>query len=256
MEELFEKKQIWTQDEVAQIKHNLLNGLMGVRTPEAVEAALTYAALLNSTGINNSNYPVFLKVLSIRNGHVIDALLGTRDPFLFMSSIQPNHFIVASCFSFLTKYQPSEIYSKTLAIILGVLQTAYNSPLDGYHIYPPTISDMNSLGKHLIEDKGQDDLLNRSILDLLDKISELEGQGIDEDMEDLAVHSHNIRNNFFDSNKRLVDVIPAVLLKTEPNLDPEIQPRNRVDLSAAKGNGKNKLETAPKTGKKKKTPKQ
>lgn len=235
MKELFEKKQTWSQEEIASIEYALLKGLMGCRTTEAVESAMTYAAYLNSIGITSSNYPVFLKILGIRNHHVIDSLLGTRDPFLFMSSIQPNYFIVASCFSFLAKYHPAEIYSKTLGIILGVFQSTYNTPLDGYNIYPPTISDISSLGKHLIEEKGQDDLLNRSILDVLDKISELEGVGADEEMEDLAVHAHNIRNNFFDSTKRLVDVIPSVLLKTEPKLDPEVQPRNFVALAEAEG---------------------
>jgi hypothetical protein len=233
MKELFEKKQTYTKEDIARIEYNLLMGLSGVRTTEAVEAAITYARFLNSVGINNSNYPVFLKVLGIRNGHVIDALLGTRDPFLFMSSIQPNYFIVATCFSFLARYHTGEIYSKSLGIILGVFQATFNTPLDGYKIYPPTIADINSLGKHLIEDKGQDDLLNRSILDILDKLSELEGLGIDEDMEDLAVHAHNIRNNFFDSTKRLVDVIPEVLLRTEPNLDKEIEPRKLAKLAQA-----------------------
>jgi len=242
MKELFEKKQSYTKQDIARIEYNLLLGLMGVRSQEAVESAITYAKYLNSVGINNSNYPVFLKVLGVRNGHVIDALLGTRDPFLFMSSIQPNYFIVATCFSFLARYHTGEIYSKTLGIILGVFQAAYNSPLDGYKIYPPTIADVNSLGKHLIEEKGQDDLLNRSILDILDKISELEGQGIDEDMEDLAVHAHNIRNNFYDTTKRLVDVIPDVLLKTEPNLDKEIQPRKLVPLKEAEKGTKGKEE--------------
>lgn len=233
MKELFEKKQAYSKEDIAAIEYTLLKGFMGVRSTEAVEAAMTYANYMNSVGITSSNYPIFLKVLGVRNHHVIDALLGTRDPFLFMSSIQPNYFIVATCFSFLAKYHPAEIYSKTLGIILGVFQATYNNPLDGYKIYPPTIADINSLGKHLIEEKGQDDLLNRSILDILDKISDLEGQNIDEEMEDLAVHSHNIRNNFFDSTKRLVDIIPDVILKTEPNLDPEINPRKRVALSEA-----------------------
>ena len=251
MKELFEKKQSYTKDDIARIEHNLLLGLMGVRTQEAVEAAITYAKFLNSTGINNSNYAVFLKVLGVKNGHVIDALLGTRDPFLFMSSIQPNYFIVATCFSFLARYHTGEIYSKTLGIILGVFQATYNSPLDGYKIYPPTIADINSLGKHLIEEKGQDDLLNRSILDILDKISELEGQNIDEDMEDLAVHAHNIRNNFFDTTKRLIEVIPEVLLKTEPNLDKEIQPRKLVPLKSSerKSSGETKDEPEKKSKK-------
>ncbi|HUX39697.1 MAG TPA: hypothetical protein VMV83_00910 [Rectinemataceae bacterium] len=235
MEELFEKKQDWTENEVQRIEYSLLKGVLGTRSPEAVEAAITYASYLNFTGITNGNYPVFLNILTVRNHHVIDALLGTRDPFLFMSSIQPNYFIVATCFSILTKYRKGEIYPKTLGIILGVYQATYNSPLDGYRIYPPSVADVNALGKHLNEEKGQDDLLNRSILDILDKLSSLEGQNVDEDMEDLAVHAHNIRNNFFDSTKRLVDVIPEVLLRPEPNLDKDVQPRKRVPLAEAEG---------------------
>jgi hypothetical protein len=233
MKELFDKKQSWSRQEIAQIEYNLLRGLMGVRTTEAVEAAITYARFIHSVGITNMNYPVFLKILGVNNHYVIDALLGDRDPFLFMSSIQPNYFIVASCFSFLAKYRTGEIYSKTLGIILGVFQATYSNPLDGYKIYPPSIADVNSLGKHLIEEKGQDDLLNRSILDLLDKLSELEGQGKDEYMEDVSVHAHNIRNNFFDSTKRLVDTIPDVLLKKEANLDHEIGPRKSLPLEEA-----------------------
>ncbi len=238
MKELFEKKESWTQQDIASIEYSLLQGVMGVRTQEAVEAAMTYANYLNSIGITNGNYPIFLKVLGVRNHHVIDSLLGTRDPFLFMSSIQPNYFIVATCFSFLAKYHPAEIYSKTLGIILGVFQATYNNPLDGYNIYAPTIADINSLGKHLIEEKGQDDLLNRSILDILDKISELEGQNRDEEMEDLAVHAHNIRNNFFDSTKKLVQVIPNVLLRTEDKLDPQIEPREQKPQAQVEGKGK------------------
>jgi hypothetical protein len=255
MKELFEKKQSWNTQEIASIEYSLLRGIMGCRTTEAVEAAMTYAHYLNSIGITNSNYPVFLKVLGVRNHNVIDSLLGTRDPFLFLSSIQPNFFIVATCFSFLAKYHPDEIYSKTLGIILGVFQATYNSPLDGYNIYPPSIADINSLGKHLIEEKGQDDLLNRSILDILDKVSELEGQGTNEEMEDLAVHSHNIRNNFYDSTKNLVAVIPDVLLKTEVNLDAEVEPRSRGALSQVEKAEPKVSGEKPKTEAKKKDPK-
>jgi hypothetical protein len=226
--ELYEKKESWTDEQIFQIEYGLLHGLMGCRTTEAVEGAMTYAKYLNSVGITNANYPIFLKVLTTRNHYVIDSLLGTRDPFLFMSSIQPNYFIVATCFSILAKYLKGEIYPKTLGIILGVFQATYNTPTDGYNIYPPSIADINSLGKHLVEDRGQDDLLNRSILDILDKTSALEGLNVNEDMEDLAIHSHNIRNNFFDAVKQLVEVIPEVLLRQEPNMEKDVEPRKQV----------------------------
>lgn len=236
MLELYEKKESWTTEQIFSIEYNLLRGIMGCRTTEAVEASMTYSKFLNSVGITNANYPIFLKVLTTRNHHVIDSLLGTRDPFLFMSSIQPNYFIVATCFSILAKYLKGEIYPKTLGIILGVFQATYNTPLDGYKIYPPSIADINGLGKHLVEEKGQDDLLNRSILDILDKMSALEGLNVDEDMEDLAIHSHNIRNNFFDAVKQLVEVIPEVLLRQEPNMEKDVEPRQQVPTAEAERN--------------------
>jgi len=236
MLELYEKKENWTNEQIFSIEYNLLRGIMGCRTNEAVEASMTYSKFLNSVGITNANYPIFLKVLTTRNHHVIDSLLGTRDPFLFMSSIQPNYFIVATCFSILAKYLKGEIYPKTLGIILGVFQATYNTPQDGYKIYPPSIADINGLGKHLVEEKGQDDLLNRSILDILDKMSALEGLNVDEDMEDLAIHSHNIRNNFFDAVKQLVEVIPEVLLRQEPNMEKDVEPRGQVSAAEAEKN--------------------
>ena len=127
-------------------------------------------------------------------------------------------------------------------MILGVLQSAYDSPRDGYSIYPLSIADLNALGKHLNEKKGQDDLLNRGILDIMDKISQLEGLGEDEDMEDVAVHSNNVRNNFFDSKKRLEDIIPNVLLSTDRVLEPEIPPRKRAKVMRGDASGEKIIE--------------
>ncbi len=80
MKELFEKKQDWTEAEVQQIEYNMLKGILGCRSVEAVEAAITYASYLNFTGITNGNYPVFLNILTVRNHAVIDALLGDPGP--------------------------------------------------------------------------------------------------------------------------------------------------------------------------------
>jgi len=225
MKELFEKKQDWTDEEVFNIEYSMLKGIMGTRTIEAVEAAITYASYLNFTGITNGNYPVFLKVLTTRNHHVIDALLGTRDPFLFMSSIQPNYFIAATCFSILAKYRKGEIYPKTLGIILGVFQATYNSPLDGYRIYPATVADVNSLGKHLNKETGQDDPNNRCILDILDRHGSLAGTSNDPGKEQMARQANAIRTFFFDKRKKMEDVIPQVLLVKSDYVAKETAPR-------------------------------
>src|SRR5262249_42259959 len=162
--------------QIHEIENKLLQGIFGCRSGEAVEAAITYASFLSSAGITPENYPVFLKMLEVENHWVIDALIGSRDPFLLLSSVQPNRFIVERVLAMMTRWHKRGIYPKNLSVILGVLQSVYSSARDGYRIYPLTIADSNALGKHLDKNKGQDDPLNRAILEVLEKIAELESE--------------------------------------------------------------------------------
>jgi hypothetical protein len=221
----------WDESRIVEIENSLLQGIFGCRTTEAVEAAVTYAKFLSSIGITPENYPVFLKMLEIENHWVIDALIAERDPFLMLSPVQPNKFIVHRIFAMMTKWHKGGIYSKNLSVILGVLQSVYSSPKDGFRIYPLRIADLNALGKHLKKENGQDDPLNRVILEILDNLSELEGEG-NTDMEEVAIHAAAIRNAFFDNRKQMEDVIPPVLLVTVDDRL-EIPPRNQKRVSAA-----------------------
>jgi hypothetical protein len=200
-------------DQISEIENSLLQGILGCRTTEAVEAAVTYAKFLSSVGITPDNYPLFLKMLEIENHWVIDALVANRDPFLMLSPVQPNKFIVNKIFAMLTKWRKGGIYSTNLSVILGVIQTVYSSPSNGYRIYPLSIADLNALGKHLNKEHGQDDPLNRVILDILENLSDLEGKE-DSEMEEIAIHASAVRNAFFDDRKEMEDVIPPVLLVT------------------------------------------
>ncbi|HJK99239.1 MAG TPA: hypothetical protein RMF84_18585 [Polyangiaceae bacterium LLY-WYZ-14_1] len=221
----------WTQDNISEIENRLLQNILECRTPEAVEAAMTYARFLSSIGITPENYPIFLLILDIENHWVIDALIGDRDPFLLLSPIQPNEFIVSRVFRMMTRWPKGGIYGKNLSVILGVLQAVYSSPRDGYRIYRLKISDVNAMGKHLDKDKGQDDPLNRAILEVLEKISELEDR-TDPDMEEVARHAAAVRNAFFDDRKRMDEVIPPVLLVAKADRQ-EVAPRRQVPLRDA-----------------------
>ncbi len=220
----------WTKDQVVEIENRLLQGIFQCRTTEAVEAAISYSSFLSTVGITPENCPLFLKILEIENHWVIDALIGDRDPFLLLSSVQPNAFIVNRIFGMMTKWHKGGIYSKNLSVILGVLQSVYSSPKEGYRIYALTIANLNAMGKHLDKEKSQDDPLNRIILEILDKISELEGTS-NSDMEEVAIHAGNIRNAFFDNQRKMEDVIPPVLLVNDIDRK-EIQPRKRKKLTA------------------------
>ncbi len=217
--------------QIHEIENKLLQGIFGCRSEEAVEAAITYASFLSSVGITPENYPVFLKMLEVENRWVIDALIGSRDPFLLLSSVQPNRFIVERILAMMTRWHKGGIYHKNLSVILGVLQSVYSSARDGYRIYPLTIADANALGKHLDKDKGQDDPLNRAILEVLEKIADLESAA-DPQMEEVAMHASAIRNAFFDDRKKMENVIPPVLLVTVDTRN-ETAPRRRVSVAEA-----------------------
>jgi hypothetical protein len=214
--------------EIFDIESRLLQGIFGCRSTEAVESAVTYARFLNSVGITPENYSVFLKMLEIANHWVIDALIGERDPFLLLSSVQPNRFIVQRCLAMMTRWHKGGIYHKNLSVIMGVLQSVYSSPRDGYRIAPLTIADANAIGKHLQKNKGQDDPLNRAILEVLEKIANLEDAG-DAQMEEVAIHAAAIRNAFFDDRKRMEDVIPPVLLVSTKDRE-EVPPRRTTTV--------------------------
>ncbi len=220
----------WDDSRITETETRLLQGVFASRTTEAVEAAITYAKYLSTVGITPENYPVFLKMLEIENHWVVDALIGSRDPFLLLSAVQPNEFIVSRIFAMMTKWHKGGIYHKNLSVILGVLQSVYSSPRDGYRIYSLRIADVNALGKHLNKDAGQDEPLNRAILEILDKISLLEDSGNSE-IEEIAIHASAVRNAFFDHRKKMEDVIPPVLLVTVDDRK-EVQPRPQLTIAA------------------------
>ena len=197
---------------------------MAARTPEAVEAAVSYARFLRMSGLTSENYPLFLKMLEIENHWVLDELIGDQDPFLLLSTIPPNRFIVSRSFRLLTKWRAGGIYPKTRAIVLGVLQNAYSSPKDGYKIYPLSIADVDNLGKHLKQEKRQGDPQNRCILDILEKIGSLEGLQWDESMEEVARQAMRIRGHFFDNTRMMEDCIPQVLMVRWNYLEEELPP--------------------------------
>jgi hypothetical protein len=217
------KDEVWSEESIFRVENHIVNNILACRTTDAVEAGLSYTRFLRLSGLTNENYPLFLKLLEMDNHYVIDQLIGDSDPFLLLTPIQPTKHLLSTCFRLLTNWHPGGIYPKTLSIVLGVLQAAYSYAKDGYAIHKLSVNDVNNLGKHLNKEKGQSDPVNRAILDILDKISLLEGQG-DEEMELIARQCNLIRSQFFDKRKKMEDAIPQVLLVKSDYLVKEVLP--------------------------------
>ncbi|MCK4542457.1 MAG: hypothetical protein KAU17_09500 [Spirochaetales bacterium] len=214
----------WSKESIMAVEINIIERMIGCRTVEAVEAAISYAWFLRLSGLDNDNYPLFLRLLEVENHWVIDSLIEDKDPFLLLSSIHPNNYLILNSYRLLTNWHPGGIYPKTLAIILGVLQAAYSSPKDGYRIYNASINDVNNLGKHLNKELGQDDANNRCILDILDRFGSLTGTSESAAIEQTARQANSIRTYFFDKRKKMEDVIPQVLLVKSDYIAKEIPP--------------------------------
>jgi hypothetical protein len=215
----------WSRESILDVENQLLQQMLSSRTVESAEGAISYARFLRMSGLDTENYPVFLKMLEIENHWVLDELIGDSDPFLLLSTIPPNRYVVAKAFDLLTRWRPGGIYPKTLAIVIGILQNAFSSPKDGYKIYELSIADIDNLGKHLERDKGPSDPQNRCILDILEKISQLMGHQWNDTMEAVARQAMKIRNAFFDNTKMLEDVIPQVLIVRGDYRAEEVAPK-------------------------------
>lgn len=215
----------WSKETIMQVELGILQNMLGCRTEEAVEAAISFARFLSISGLNNDNYPLFLKLLEVENHWVIDTMVAAKDPFLLISPIQSNSYLLYTAFKLLTKWHPGGIYPVTLSIVLGVLQAAYASPKDGYKIFSVSINDVNNLGKHLNKENGQDDPNNRCILDILDRLGSLAGTSNNPEKEQMSRQANSIRTFFFDKRKKMEDVIPQVLLVKSDYVAKETAPR-------------------------------
>jgi len=218
----------WQEDDLNKLELSFLRDILKCREAKAVDGAIAYASYLNKVGVNSDNYPIYLKLLAIRNHWVVDALVGTTDPDTFFGNIQANYYIIRDCFQAFAAVRRGGIYEKSLLVYLGMLRRTYHNPLEGYRIYPVTISDVNHLGKHLNEEKDQMFDLNKSILSILDKIASLLDPGntesIDDELLKVATQANNIRGKFLDMTKSLSEAIPDLMLQTDEFSTQEVPP--------------------------------
>src|SRR5574341_716795 len=89
----------WTKESVQTVENKILQQIESTRTTEAAES---YARFLRLSGLDSDNYPLFLKMLEIENHWVLDELIGPKDPFLLISTIPPNDYLIKKCFMLLT----------------------------------------------------------------------------------------------------------------------------------------------------------
>ena len=217
----------WGKEDLDNRELSFLTNILQVKDPVGVDAAIAYSSYLNMVGVNPDNYPIFLKLIGLRNHWVTDALLGDAQPETYFNTVQPNYFILKECFRALDQAYRGGIYPRSLLAYLGIIKVTYENSLEGYRVYPVTATDVNNMGKHLDETQDQRFALNANILDILDKIASLVDPGRPDEEEAVmavAIQANNIRGKFLDMNKSLNEAIPDLLLQIEDYTKLEVAP--------------------------------
>ena len=217
----------WQEDDLNKLGLSFIDRVFALKESQGVDATIQIAKYMNMVGVNPDNYPLFLKIIEMKNHWVVDALVGNNDIEHFFKLVQPNYFILKECFQSITKAQSGGIYEKSLIIFLCIIEMTYKNPTEGYRIYELTNEDLNNLGKHLDETQDQRFPLNMKILTILDKIATLIDPGqveLNPEITAVAIHANNIRGKFLDMTKSLNEAIPDNLLIPGNFTEDEIPP--------------------------------
>jgi len=203
------------------------SGLFNCQNPTQVDLSVSFATYLSESGLTRSNFPLFLRLIATNNPWVIDALFGNRIPNLVFASIPPTEYTIKTALEILSFFHPDILVPKALEAVLGIIETAYYDPDDGYEIYPLRIADLNTVGKYLVKDKDQNHAINVFILRILDKLSGLGNYNRTPAKTVLSRHAFEIRFAYFDHLKDLEDVIPQVLLFHETRNERSVSPTQK-----------------------------
>ncbi len=202
------------------LKNNYLIDILNAEDLRTSSALVAYARFLNDNKLDFNLFPLYLKVFESNNQYAIDALLKGYQPEKFLEVIiVPNNYIVENIFRLYTKFKSDGMYNEVLRVFCGFLFSLYKIVEAGVRYYLPTISDINNLGKYLVEEEDQEFPLNRVILNLLSCITDLDSAVHKDDKEkiEIARQASKIRSDYFDNRRKLIQSITEVVLEKEIN---------------------------------------
>lgn len=214
-----------SEQELIKLRLMAIDTLLRVEDVYATEAAIEFAKYLNKVGVTPDNYPLFIEVMKNGNPHVLEALVGKNDPFVFFDKIETSPYMIREFVQILYDFKPGGLHPKLLLLVMGVLLRTYIDPIAGFRKYQISISELNAIGKNLDKSKDQDNDLNRKILDFFGEIGDIINVSNDPALELIANHAVNIRNVFLDPTQNLAERIPELLVQRTNYLDEAVSPR-------------------------------
>ncbi|THB67457.1 MAG: hypothetical protein D6B26_01580 [Spirochaetaceae bacterium] len=213
--------------EVDKLRLEVLAKVFHPKTQRQVEAGMEFSRFVKLDKVNPDNYPLFLEFLRSGNHAIVQAMVGGEDPNLFFLGVESNPYMIRSLFEVMYDFAPGQLDPLVFGVALGVLLKTYANPKVGLLKYKLSMEELNAIAKNLNEDAGQEDPLNRQILDFLGDIGDMVIEGLWEKDEygEIATHAIDLRNAFLDPRQNLADKIPELLVRKQQYVDDNLRPR-------------------------------
>ena len=213
--------------EVDKLRLEMLEKVFHPSTQKQVEAGVEFTRFVKTDNVNPDNYPLFLEMLRCGNHAIVQAMVAGGDPNLFFLAVESNPYMIRTLFEIMYDFAPGELDPLVFGIALGVLLKTYSKPKVGLQKYLLSMEELNAIAKNLNEDAGQDDPLNRQILDFLGDIGDMVIEGLweKEAYGELVNHAVDLRNAFLDPHQNLADTIPELLVQKQQYEEDHLRPR-------------------------------
>ena len=203
----------WDEALVQKLHGDLALDFLRCENDQAVSASVEFVKFLHQKGLDNQNYPHYMRLFLHKNEKVISAFLGDGKILNSLKKLKRSRFFIGLCFDLLRQFSRDTVYEKTLETLLLVLQNCYGDPVSGYASYPLSLNELNFISKFLDKGKPQAGKINRIILDILADLGDLTTKDTTEPaLLEVCARANKIRNVFFDNRASMTEIIPETML--------------------------------------------
>ena len=206
-------KDSWDEALVRELHSNIALDFLRCENDHAVKASVEFVKFLRYKGLDNQNYPFYMRLFLHENEKVISAFLGDGKVLNSLKNLKLSRYFIGLCFDLLKQFSLDTVFDKTLETILLVLKMNYQDAVSGFGIYPLSLNELNNIGKFLDKDRPQANKTNRLVLDILADIGDLTTKDTTTPaLLEICARANKIRNVFFDNRALMSEIIPDVML--------------------------------------------
>ncbi len=184
---------------------DVLNQMLESGTQAAIEGARGFAVYLANLPVSTENLYMYLKVLSLNDTEVLNAVFKKRMPESLFSRITPDKRLVASLLNLLSSRRAGETDPRVVHACTGTLASVYTHPADGMKIHALTAQELYHTVKYLVL---KDETAERFITEILEAVTTLPSG----EYGGVSLVAGKIRDAALDTTKGLESVIPHGLL--------------------------------------------